>query len=115
MNPLGLFLEPPGPLLTHLHTVCIAYSECLPTRWNPLAERTCFSQVTVIVDGVSSQRPTDRTVALDRLARAGAVLSTAESSLFQLLGDAKAPHFKAVSKMVQEPRALTAEGGLLGL
>jgi nicotinamidase-related amidase len=71
--------------------------------------------VTVIVDGVSSQRPTDRTVALDRLAKAGAVLSTAESSLFQLLGDAKTPHFKAVSKMVQEPRALTAEGGLLGL
>ena len=44
MNPLGLFLEPPGPLLTHLHTVHIAYSECLPTRLNPLAERTCFSQ-----------------------------------------------------------------------
>ena len=23
----------------------MAYSECLPTRLNPLAERTCFSQV----------------------------------------------------------------------
>ena len=45
MNPLGLFLEPPGPLFTHLHTVCMAYSERLPTRLNPLAERTCFSQV----------------------------------------------------------------------
>ena len=45
MNPLGLFLEPPGPLLTHLHAVYMAYSECLPTRLNPLAERTCFSQV----------------------------------------------------------------------
>ena len=45
MNPLGLFLEPPGPLLTHLYTVYMAYSECLPTRLNPLAERTCFSQV----------------------------------------------------------------------
>ena len=45
MNPLGLFLDPPGPLLTHLHTVYMAYSECLPTRLNPLAERTCFSQV----------------------------------------------------------------------
>ena len=45
MNPLGLFLEPPGPLLTHLHTVYMAYSERLPTRLNPLAERTCFSQV----------------------------------------------------------------------
>ena len=41
----GGSLEPPGPLLTHLHTVYIAYYECLPTRLNPLAERTCFSQV----------------------------------------------------------------------
>ena len=44
MNPLGLFFEPPGPLLTHLHTVYMAYSECLPTRLNPLAERACFFQ-----------------------------------------------------------------------
>jgi hypothetical protein len=41
----GGSLEPPGPLLTHLHTVHTAYSERLPTRLNPLAERTCFSQV----------------------------------------------------------------------
>jgi hypothetical protein len=45
LTPLGLFLEPPGLLLTHLHTVYMAYSKCLPTRLNPLAERTCFSQV----------------------------------------------------------------------
>jgi hypothetical protein len=45
----GGSLAPPGPLLTHLlthlHTVYMAYSECLPTRLNPLAERSCFSQV----------------------------------------------------------------------
>jgi hypothetical protein len=29
----------------HLHTVNMAYAECLPTRLNPLAERTYFSQV----------------------------------------------------------------------
>jgi hypothetical protein len=39
----GGSLEPPGPLLTHLHTVYMAYSECLPTRLNPLAERACFT------------------------------------------------------------------------
>ena len=49
MNPLALFLEPPGPLLTHLHTVYMAYSECLPTRLNPLAERACFSQADIAV------------------------------------------------------------------
>ena len=44
-EPPGPPLEPPGPPLMHLHTVYMAYSECLPTRVNPLAERTCFSQV----------------------------------------------------------------------
>ena len=44
LEPPGPLLESPGPLLTHLHTVYMAYSECLPTRLNPLAERTCFSQ-----------------------------------------------------------------------
>jgi hypothetical protein len=29
----------------HLHTVYMAYSECLPTHLSPLAERACFSQV----------------------------------------------------------------------
>jgi hypothetical protein len=45
----GGSLEPPGPLLTHLHTIYIAYSGCLPTRLNPLAERTCFSQVSASI------------------------------------------------------------------
>jgi hypothetical protein len=48
LEPPGPLLDPPGPLLTHLHTVFMAYSECLPTRLNPLAERTCFSQVGVV-------------------------------------------------------------------
>jgi hypothetical protein len=38
----GGSLDPPGPLRTHPHTVYMAYSECLPTRLNPVAERTCF-------------------------------------------------------------------------
>jgi hypothetical protein len=45
LEPPGPLLRPPRPLLTHLHTVYMVYSECLPTRLNPLAERTCFSQV----------------------------------------------------------------------
>jgi hypothetical protein len=47
LEPPGPLLAPPGHLLTHLHTVYIAYIECLPTRLNPPAERTCFSQVAV--------------------------------------------------------------------
>jgi hypothetical protein len=40
---IGGSLEPPGHLLTRLYTVYMAYSECLSTCSNPLAERTCFS------------------------------------------------------------------------
>ena len=39
----GVSLEPPGPLLTRLHTTCMEYPECLPGLLSPLAERTpCF-------------------------------------------------------------------------
>jgi hypothetical protein len=31
----GGSLEPPGPILTHLHTVYMSYSECLPNCLNP--------------------------------------------------------------------------------
>jgi hypothetical protein len=42
LNPLGLFLW----LCTSILCMCyMEYSECLPTLLNPLAERTCFSQV----------------------------------------------------------------------
>ena len=43
----GLTLTPWAFIFLRTSTpgVCIAYSECLPTRLNPLAERTCFSQV----------------------------------------------------------------------
>jgi hypothetical protein len=44
LEPPGPLLEPLGPLLTHLHTFYMGYSERLPSRLNPLAERTCFSQ-----------------------------------------------------------------------
>jgi hypothetical protein len=51
LNPLRPFLEVTGPLLTHLHTVYMAYSECLPTRLNPLAEGAGFSQALGTLSG----------------------------------------------------------------
>jgi hypothetical protein len=53
-------LEPPGPLLTHLHTVYMAYSECLPTRLTALAERTCFSQAAAAPAQPRSSWPSGR-------------------------------------------------------
>lgn len=45
------------------------------------------------------------------MAQSGAFMVSSEMALFQLLGDAKAAPFKAVSKLVQEERP----ADLLGL
>ena len=71
---LAVLFCAPGGVETH---VCV-----LQTTLDLLALGV---DTTIIVDGVSSQRPSDRAVALRRMERAGAVLSTAESTLFQLL------------------------------
>jgi hypothetical protein len=53
----------------------------------------------------------DRLTGLQRMAQSGAFMVSSEMALFQLLGDAKAAPFKAVSKLVQEERP----ADLLGL
>ena len=60
LEPPGSLLEPPGPLLTHLHTVYMACYERLPTRLNPVAERTCFSQARRRPSTPSPTAPTTR-------------------------------------------------------
>lgn len=57
--------------------------------------------VFLVCDAVSSQRPYDRTVALNRLKEAGAILTTAESIIFDLMRDAKHPNFKQVSNLIK--------------
>lgn len=52
--------------------------------------------VHVAVDAVTSRKVQDREVALARMERAGAVLTTSEAAAFELLGDARHPKFKEV-------------------
>jgi nicotinamidase-related amidase len=61
--------------------------------------------VQVPVDAVSSRFAIDRDVALRRLERAGVILSTTEAVLFEWLGTAEHPAFKAISAMVKERTA----------
>ena len=58
--------------------------------------------VFVPVDAVQSRFPVDQEVAVRRLERAGAVLTTAEATAFEWLGGSDHPQFKAVSKLIQE-------------
>jgi nicotinamidase-related amidase len=68
-------------------------------------QQTCLdlleqgNHVHVIVDGVSSQQPIDREIALQRMAQAGAFLTTAQSAAFMLMKTADHEHFKTVSKL----------------
>ena len=58
-------------------------------------------QVHVVRDGVSSRKSTDAEAALERLQNAGAVITTTEAALFELLERAGTPQFKEISQLVK--------------
>jgi len=58
-------------------------------------------QVHVVRDAVSSRHELDHQTALQRLQEAGAIITTAESVLFELLARADVAEFKEVSKLVK--------------
>jgi len=71
-------------------------------------QQTCLDlleegkEVHIIADGVSSQQPYDREIALSRMQQAGAFLTTAQSAVFMLMQTADDPLFKQVSKLTIE-------------
>lgn len=58
--------------------------------------------VHLCVDAIDSQRSIDKEIAMQRLMQSGAVLTTSESVLFQILGDAKHPKFKETQSIVKQ-------------
>jgi nicotinamidase-related amidase len=72
--------------------VCVAQS---------VRDLTSSFNVHVAADGVCSRRDDHRELGLGLCAAAGALLTTAESVVFDWLGDAAHPEFKAVSKLVR--------------
>jgi len=57
-------------------------------------------EVHVPADAVGSRHFIDYERGLERMQRAGAVVSTVEAALFELLGRAGTPEFKAVQKLI---------------
>ena len=59
-------------------------------------------RVYVAADAVSNRYAVDHEYALQRLEQAGAVLTTAETTVFEWVGAAGTPAFKEISRLVQE-------------
>jgi nicotinamidase-related amidase len=59
-------------------------------------------QVFVAADAVASRYAIDQEVALRRLEREGAVVTTSEAAVFEWIGGADHPHFKDISRLVQD-------------
>lgn len=58
------------------------------------------AEVHVIADAVGSRHPGDHERGLARMEQAGAVISTVEAALFELLERAGSPEFKAVQRLI---------------
>ncbi|TEY51142.1 hypothetical protein BOTCAL_0270g00030 [Botryotinia calthae] len=70
-------------------------------------------KVYVLADGVSSCNPQEIPIALDRLRAAGAIVTTSESIIYEIMGSQantfSIPEFKAIATLVKESSASTKD------
>ena len=66
-------------------------------------------RVYVLADGVSSCNQEEIPVALRRLAKAGAVVTTSESFIYEIMGDAGITAFRGIAGLVKETKESTKD------
>ncbi|GAB7339785.1 hypothetical protein MBLNU457_6338t1 [Dothideomycetes sp. NU457] len=67
-------------------------------------------KVYILADGVSSCNKEEVPIALARLRSEGAIVTSSESFLYECMGDAAIPEFKAMAGVVKEYNSKTREG-----
>jgi nicotinamidase-related amidase len=58
-------------------------------------------EVVIAADAIGARTPANRQIGVDKCARAGAVVSSTETVLFEMLEQAGSDQFKAISKLVR--------------
>lgn len=58
-------------------------------------------EVALVTDCIQSRDPKNKEIAIQRMIQAGVIPTSFESVLYELLGSAKAPEFKAISALVK--------------
>lgn len=66
-------------------------------------------KVYILADGVSSCNKEEVVIALERLRKEGAVITTSESWLYEVMGDAAIGEFKQIAGVVKENSGRTKE------
>lgn len=66
--------------------------------------------VYILADAVSSCNAQEKPIALRRMANLGAHITTTESFIYEVVGDASLPEFKEIVKLVKEEKQNTATG-----
>jgi len=54
-----------------------------------------------VANAISSRTSDNRALGLDRMRQSGAVLISTEMLIFELLGDARDPHFKTLQSLIK--------------
>ncbi|KAK4686200.1 hypothetical protein P7C73_g3932, partial [Tremellales sp. Uapishka_1] len=65
--------------------------------------------VFVLADGISSCNRQEVPIAIQRMRQAGAKITTSESILFQMMGDASSPHFKPFAALIKAEKEKTKD------
>ena len=123
LGPLCSELSIPSAVRIHDKT---AFSMCVPALMSALPPASsvaivgieshiCVTQTTldllkqghkvyVLADGVSSCNKEEIPIALRRLAKEGAIITTSESWLYEVMGDAGIAEFKGIAGLVKEEK-----------